>query len=129
MSTTFVSILAQSEESTGGSILSFLFLPGILLLLYFIMIRPQRKRMREQAEATAQLQAAIGIGSEVVTVSGIYGTITGEDGDDILWLEIDDDVQIRIARAAIQKLVTTDEPSGASDDDQLDDADSASSSD
>jgi len=123
MSSTFVSILAQSEESTGGSIISFLFLPGILLLLYFIMIRPQRKRMREQAEATAQLQSSLEVGAEVVTVSGIYGTITGEDGEDILWLEIDDDVQIRVARAAIQKIVT------GGTDDAHDDADSAASSD
>jgi len=125
MSTTFVSILAQSEESTGGSIISFLFLPGILLLLYFIMIRPQRRRMRAQAEAAAQLQAAIGVGSEVVTVSGIYGTITGEDGDDVLWLQIDDDVQIRIARTAIQKLVNDDDDA----DDINDDTDTLASSD
>lgn len=127
MSTSFVSILAQSEESSGGSIISFLFLPGILLLLYFIMIRPQRKRMREQAEATAQLQSALAVGSEVVTVSGIYGTITGEDGDDILWLEIDDDVQIRIARAAIQKIV--DDDAAADVDDTDSDTDASASSD
>ena len=127
MSTSFVSILAQSEESSGGSIISFLFLPGILLLLYFIMIRPQRKRMREQAEATAQLQSALAVGSEVVTVSGIYGTITGEDGDDILWLEIDDDVQIRIARAAIQKIVDDEGAADVDDDAAADDTDTDAS--
>jgi preprotein translocase subunit YajC len=75
---------------------------GILLLIpfamYFFMIRPQRRRMREQQE----LQRSIQVGDEVITTSGVYGTITGEDGDARFWLEIDDDVQIRIARAAIQ---------------------------
>jgi preprotein translocase subunit YajC len=37
----------------------------------------------------------------VITTSGVYGVITGEDGENRFWLEIDDDVQIRIARAAI----------------------------
>jgi len=46
------------------------------------------------------------VGDEVVTTSGIFGFITGEDGDKF-WLEIDDDVQIRIARAAIQNKVDT----------------------
>jgi preprotein translocase subunit YajC len=40
----------------------------------------------------------------VVTTSGVFGTITGEDGPNRFWLEIDDDVQIRIARAAIQSV-------------------------
>ena len=75
-------------------LLFFLIIP---VAMYFLMIRPQRKRQRQQAE----LQAAIGIGDEVVTNSGIYGFITGEE-DDKFWLEIDENVQIRIARAAIQ---------------------------
>ena len=52
------------------------------------------------------LQRSIGVGDEVITTSGIYGFITGEEGDKF-WLEIDDDVQIRIARAAIQSKVDT----------------------
>ena len=75
-------------------LLFFLIIP---VAMYFLMIRPQRKRLRQQAE----LQAAIGIGDEVVTNSGIYGFITGEE-DDKFWLEIDENVQIRIAKAAIQ---------------------------
>ncbi len=42
------------------------------------------------------------VGDEIVTNSGIYGFITGFENDDRVWVEIDDDVQIRIARAAIQ---------------------------
>ena len=88
--------LAQGSGS-GGSSLGLLFFLIIPVAMYFLMIRPQRKRMRQQAE----LQASIGVGDEVVTNSGIYGFITGEE-DDKFWLEIDENVQIRIARAAIQ---------------------------
>jgi preprotein translocase subunit YajC len=98
MSETLAMILGSGGGGGGGGFLSF----GILLLIpfamYFFMIRPQRRRVKDQA----QLQRSISIGDEVVTTSGIVGKITGEDGETRFWLEIDDDVQIRIARAAIQ---------------------------
>ncbi len=105
------SILASGDDSGGGSSLTLLIFLVIPVAMYFLMIRPQRKRLKEQNA----LQAAIGVGDEVVTNSGIYGFITGVEGDKF-WLEIDDDVQIRIARAAIQGRVNpvdssrTDEP-------------------
>jgi preprotein translocase subunit YajC len=96
-------LLASSDDTSGaGSLFSF----GILLLIpaamYFLMIRPQRRRMRDQQS----LQKSLDVGDEVVTSSGIYGFITGVDGDKF-WLEIDDDVQIRIARAAVASKVDT----------------------
>jgi preprotein translocase subunit YajC len=76
---------------------SLVFLLAIPAVMYFVLIRPQRKRQREQAE----IMSAIDIGDEVVTTSGIYGFITGKE-DDTFWLEIDENVQIRIAKAAVQ---------------------------
>ncbi len=97
------SVVASSDDSSGGgAIFSFAILLLIPAAMYFLMIRPQRRRMREQQS----LQKSLGVGDEVVTTSGIYGFITGEDGDKF-WLEIDDDVQIRIARAAVQAKVDT----------------------
>jgi preprotein translocase subunit YajC len=98
------SIIAETTSSgSGGAAIVQL---GIFLLIpvamYFLLIRPQRRRQREQAA----MQAAIGVGDEVMTTSGLYGFITGFDGD-IVWLEIDDNVQIRIARAAVQRKVDT----------------------
>jgi preprotein translocase subunit YajC len=93
-----LSILAQSDDGGGGGgITSLLILLLIPFAMYFFLIRPQRKRMKEQTS----LQSSLGVGDEVITSSGVYGFITGEE-DDLFWLEIDDDVQIRIARAAIQ---------------------------
>ena len=57
---------------------------------------------------------------EVITTSGVYGVITGEDGDSRFWLEIDDDVQIRIARAAISGKASPDADDAAADDDAAD---------
>jgi preprotein translocase subunit YajC len=124
MSSHLITSLIAQESSGGGS--GALIQLGILLLIpfamYFFMIRPQRRRMREQQE----LQRSIQVGDEVVTTSGVYGTITGEDGDSRFWLEIDDDVQIRIARAAISGKASLDE---GADVDADDDAVSASTDD
>jgi preprotein translocase subunit YajC len=113
-------LIASSSGGGSGAIIQL----GILLLIpfamYFFMIRPQRRRSREQQD----LQRSIQVGDEVITTSGVFGTITGEDGDTRFWLEIDDDVQIRIARAAIQGKASLDgEPTPADDADDADDAD------
>ena len=91
-----------AANSGGGSGITFLMLPLLIVAAYFLMIRPQRKRQRAQQE----LQRQIDVGDEVMTTSGMYGFVTGFDGD-IAWLEIDDNVQIRIARQALQRKVDT----------------------
>lgn len=89
-------------KSSGGSAASLLILPLMMVGMYFLLIRPQRRRMKEQTA----LQTGLSEGDEVITTSGMYGFITGFDGD-IVWLEIDDTIQIRVARAAIQRKVDT----------------------
>jgi preprotein translocase subunit YajC len=98
-------LLAESDSGGGGAIIQL----GILLLIpfamYFFLIRPQRRRAREQQD----LQKSIEVGDEIVTTSGIFGRVTGEDGPNRFWVEIDADVQIRVARAAIQGKVSDDD--------------------
>jgi preprotein translocase subunit YajC len=112
MTAQLATIIAQESDGGGSGALIQL---GILLLIpfamYFFMIRPQRRRVREQQD----LQRSIQVGDEVITTSGIFGTITGEDGDTRFWLEVDDDVQIRIARAAIQGKASPDGQPAAAD--------------
>ncbi len=96
-----LSIIAATESNSNPL---GLFIPMILIgaAMYFLMIRPQRRKMRSQAA----LQSSIEVGDEVMTTSGMYGFVTLLEGD-IAWLEIDDDVQIRIARQALQRKVDT----------------------
>ena len=103
----FATVFASGGSDDGGSssgagIVQFAVLLLIPVAMYFLLIRPQRKRAKQQAE----MQSALGVGDEVITTSGIYGFITGEE-DNLFWLEVDDDVQIRIAKAAIQSKVDT----------------------
>jgi preprotein translocase subunit YajC len=93
--------LLAAESDDGGSGAAGLVQIGILLLIplamYFLMIRPQRRKMREQQA----MQSSLEVGDEVLTNAGIYGFITGFE-DDVVWVEIDDDVQIRVNRGFLQ---------------------------
>ena len=95
-------LASTAQTSTGSSFASLIVFLLIPVGMYFLLIRPQRKRQREQVA----MQQAVQVGDEVMTTSGLYGFITEIDGD-IAWLAVDDDVQIRIARAAIQRKVDT----------------------
>ena len=103
-------LLASSGDTQqNGSILPTLIFMGLIgFAMYFLMIRPQRRRMREQQE----LQRAIGVDDEVLTNSGIYGFVTAIDGDTV-WLSIADDVEIRVTRSALlRKVNPSTEPAG-----------------
>lgn len=70
-------------------------------LIYLVGVRPQQKRRKELETIMSQLRP----GTDVVTVAGIYGTVTEvEDGDTIL-LEIAEETDIRIAKASIARVV------------------------
>lgn len=88
----------DDNSSTTGAVVQI----GIFLLIplgmYFLLIRPQRRRAREQQA----LQRSIAVGDEVLLTSGVYGFISAMESDsDVIWVEVDDDVQLRVTRAAI----------------------------
>jgi preprotein translocase subunit YajC len=74
-------------------------------LIYLVGVRPQQRRRRE-LEA---IMSSLSPGDEVITVSGIYGTVTEVEDGETLLLEVAEDTDIRIAKAAVAKVVT---PSG-----------------
>jgi preprotein translocase subunit YajC len=72
----------------------------LIALMYFMLIRPQQRRVRAQHA----LAAAIQEGDEVMTTAGIYGFVTAMDGD-VAWVEIAEGVEIRVAKAALARKV------------------------
>lgn len=84
---------------------SFLIVILVLLaLMYFLMIRPQRARQREQQEQLNRIAP----GDEIVTIGGIYADVV-EVQDDKLVVEIAEDIHIEVARKAVATVVTADE--------------------
>jgi preprotein translocase subunit YajC len=104
-------ILAQSSSDGGGgggAAFQLVFFAIIGLAMYFLLIRPQRRRMRE----AQQLIATLGDGDEVITSGGIYGFINAIDGDTV-WLDVAEGVEIRIHRSSIsRKIDPVKEPAG-----------------
>ena len=84
-------------------------LPVFFVVFYFLLIRPQQKRVKEHAELIRSIEP----GDDVLTNGGLYGTITTIDGQ-IAEMEIADGVVVRIQRAAVAELIEWD--TGADDD-------------
>ena len=104
-------ILAQSTStSSGGGILGLLPLVAIFGAMYFLLLRPQRKRTKQAQE----LQKSISEGDEVILNSGIYGFVS-EVNDTFVWLDVADEVEIRVARSAIASKVSAPSADGQTD--------------
>lgn len=99
--------------------------PGFLILivafgfLWFVIIRPQKRR---QAEAARMLNS-LNVGDEVLTAGGIYGEVT-ELQEEAVLVRIAPELEVRVARKAIGAVIpredaaepgeTDDEPAGSS---------------
>ena len=83
---------------------AYIFVLVLLALMWFLIIRPQRRRQQD----AQRLLETIGVGKEIVTAGGLYGTVTAVDGDEVR-LEIADGVEVRIAKRAVAGVVSQDE--------------------
>lgn len=99
----------------GNGASSLIFLVILIGLFYFMLIRPQKKRVQQHA----QLVSSVDVGDEVITIGGLYGTVRSLDEDEIQ-LEVAPGTTIRFVKSAISRKVTLD------DDDSLESTDSAS---
>lgn len=90
----------MSLESLAG------FLPIIVMfvIFYFLLIRPQQIQQKKRREMLASLKK----GDRVVSIGGIYGMIK-EIKDDTVVLRIADNVNIKIARAGIDRILVDEE--------------------
>ena len=108
-------ILAQQSSSGGGiTLILFLALPVVL----FLMMRSQRRKAAQQQA----LQRAAEVGDEIMTTSGIFGTIVDEDEDQgTVVVQIAPGTNITMIRAGIARVVTEDEDDVSDEDDGDDD--------
>lgn len=80
---------------------SLFILPLFLVLMYFVMIRPQRKRQQEHQRMISDL----GIGDDVVTIGGLHGTVVALD-EETMDLEVTDDIVVRFQRTSVARVVS-----------------------
>lgn len=96
---------AQAAPAPGGQppmfmqLIPFIFM---MVVLYFLMIRPQAKKAKTHAEFLQKLKR----GDEVITASGILGTVEGLT-DTFITLEIAPNVRIKVLRSQVATSATT----------------------
>ena len=98
---------AQAAGGTGGGgFEAFLPLILIFIVFYFLLIRPQQKKMK----AHKAMLGAIRRGDKVVTGGGIFGTVTKVLDDDDVTVEIADGVKVRVQRSLVSAVMSKTEP-------------------
>ena len=94
----------------AGGLISLLPLVLIFVVFYFLLIRPQQKKMK----AHKALIEALRRGDRVVTAGGLMGTVTKVTSDTELQVEIAEGVRVRVVRATIQDVLAKPEPADKS---------------
>jgi preprotein translocase subunit YajC len=79
----------------------------LLVVMYVLMIRPQRQRQREQQ---SMIDGA-GVGDDILTSGGIYGTITRVEGDDVV-VEIAEGTSVHMTRRGIAAVLPPEDEDG-----------------
>ena len=93
-------LFAADSQAGGGSLAPFLMLLVLFAAMYFLFVRPNRRR-RQQVE---KMQSTLGVGDEVLTVGGLYGVVRGIS-DDRVTLEVAPGITNQYSRAAIGQVV------------------------
>ena len=91
---------AAGAASTECSLMSFLPIILMFVVLYFVMIRPQMKRQKEQKS----MLDALAKGDEVITAGGIAGKVT-KVTDAFVSVEVSNGVDIQIQKSAVTTLL------------------------
>ena len=96
-------MIGQSQAQQGSPMGGFVMLAIMFAIFYFLLIRPQQKKMKEHQVMLGNLQR----GDNVVTSGGVYGRITAI-ADDVVTLQIADNVKIKVQKSAVQAVVGAD---------------------
>ncbi len=102
--------LAQEAAPTGGGPLGnpLIFPILMIVMMYFIIIRPQRKKQKEQEN----LQKSATTGDRVITIGGAHGVITSVREKTVM-VRIADNVKVEFDKSAIATVVRETTPPGA----------------
>jgi preprotein translocase subunit YajC len=102
----FTLLMGQPNQGEGPGLMSNVILFGsIILIFYFMIIRPQQKRAKERQKLIESMKK----GDKVITSGGMYGTIAGLDEKTVL-VEIADKIKVKLDRSAIATIISDSAP-------------------
>ncbi|WP_299646201.1 preprotein translocase subunit YajC [uncultured Jannaschia sp.] len=97
---------AQGMADAAAGLGSFVPLILIFAIMYFLLIRPQQKKVKEHRAMVAALRR----GDQVVTQGGIVGKVSKVKDDNEIEVEIADGVRVRIVRATVAQVLSKTDP-------------------
>ena len=97
---------AQGAPGAGGAIASFIPLILIFAIMYFLLIRPQQKRVKEHQKMVEALRR----GDQIVTQGGVIGKVSKVKEDGELEVEIAEGVRVRVVRSTVAQVLNKTEP-------------------
>ncbi|MEE0776919.1 MAG: preprotein translocase subunit YajC [Bacillota bacterium] len=74
---------------------------AIIAIIYFLLIRPQKKRTKQHTDMVNNLT----LGVEVVSIGGIHGEVS-RIKDDTIWMKVSNNVEIELEKSAIGRIVS-----------------------
>ena len=94
----FTLLQTAAAGQQGGGWPMWIMLALIFVVMWFFMIRPQKKQQKELQNFRDSLKK----GDKVVTIGGIYGTVAEIKEESVL-IEVDSNVKIRVSKQALVK--------------------------
>ncbi|MCH2549329.1 MAG: preprotein translocase subunit YajC [Alphaproteobacteria bacterium] len=94
----------------GGGLGAFLPIILIFVVFYFLLIRPQQKKVKQHREMLNLVKR----GDRVLTGGGIIGTVTRIKENDELVVEVADGVKVNVLRSTLSDVINRSEPSSSS---------------
>ena len=93
-----------------------LILPALILVMYFVLVRPQQQRTKQHKAVLSNLD----VGDDVVTTAGIYGRISDIDGSTI-FLQVSDNVELKVTKESVAGLVSYEDEADEEIEDEAED--------
>ena len=97
---------AQASGGMGSGLAGFFPIILIFGIMYFLMIRPQQKKMKEHKAMVATLRR----GDQIVTQGGIIGKVTKVKEDDEVEVEVATGVKVRVVKSTVLNVLSKTEP-------------------
>jgi preprotein translocase subunit YajC len=94
---------AAPAPAAGGGFLNFVPILAVVAIMYFLLIRPQQKKAKEQQAIIDALKR----GDRILTHSGIYATVVAVKGK-VLEVKLNEDVKVLMSKSAVAQVVATD---------------------
>lgn len=97
---------AQAAGGAGGAFASFIPLILIFAIMYFLLIRPQQKKLKDHQKMVEGLRR----GDQIVTQGGLVGKVVKVKEDGELEVELAPNVKVRVVKSTVAQLISKTEP-------------------